>query len=62
MTIAPRTILHGSLASGRWSQLSFVEQMANVGSDVERAFVRALDAVRGAGAQPAMTPDGGGEG
>ncbi len=32
------TYQHGLLAAGRWSQLSFVEQMANVGSDVERAL------------------------
>jgi len=29
---------HKQLASGRWNQLSFVEQMANVGSEVERAI------------------------
>jgi hypothetical protein len=27
---------HRELASGRWNQLSFVEQMANVGSELER--------------------------
>lgn len=31
-------IEHKNLASGRWSQLSFSEQMANVGSEVERAI------------------------
>src|SRR4030042_2937875 len=30
---------HKNLASGRWNQLSFVEQMANVGSEVERAII-----------------------
>ncbi len=29
---------HKSLASGRWSKFSFVEQMANIGSEVERAL------------------------
>jgi hypothetical protein len=29
---------HKQLASGRWNELSFVEQMANVGSEVERAI------------------------
>ena len=29
---------HKDLAAGRWSQLSFVEQMANIGSEVERAL------------------------
>ena len=29
---------HKDLAMGRWSQLSFVEQMANIGSEVERAL------------------------
>ncbi|MFC1698881.1 hypothetical protein ACFL1I_02835 [Candidatus Omnitrophota bacterium] len=28
---------HKELAKGRWNQLSFVEQMANIGSEVERA-------------------------
>ena len=31
---------HKELAAGRWQQMSLVEQMANVGSDVERAFRR----------------------
>lgn len=30
------TSQHKELASGRWRQLSFLEQMANVGSEVER--------------------------
>lgn len=29
---------HRELASGRWAQLSFLEQMANIGSEVERAL------------------------
>jgi len=29
---------HKSLAEGRWNQLSFIEQMANIGSEVERAL------------------------
>lgn len=29
---------HKDLAMGRWSQLSFIEQMANIGSEVERAL------------------------
>lgn len=29
---------HKDLAAGRWSQLTFLEQMANVGSEVERAL------------------------
>ena len=29
---------HKNLASGRWKELSFLEQMANIGSEVERAL------------------------
>ena len=29
---------HKELAKGRWHQLSFLEQMANIGSEVERAL------------------------
>ena len=29
---------HQSLAEGRWKQMTFLEQMANIGSDVERAL------------------------
>lgn len=29
---------HKDLAAGRWDKLSFVEQMANIGSEVERAL------------------------
>ena len=29
---------HKDLAAGRWGKLSFLEQMANIGSEVERAF------------------------
>ena len=32
------TYQHKSLAEGRWAQLSFVEQMANIASEVERAL------------------------
>ena len=31
-------VQHPSLATGRWSQLSLIEQLANVGSEVERAL------------------------
>ena len=29
---------HKDLAAGRWTELPFVEQMANIGSEVERAL------------------------
>jgi len=29
---------HKELSQGRWSQLTFVEQMANIGGEVERAL------------------------
>lgn len=29
---------HKNLAAGRWNQLPFIEQMANIGSEVERAL------------------------
>ena len=29
---------HQQLAEGRWNKLSFLEQMANVGSEVERTL------------------------
>lgn len=32
------SIQHKHLADGRWSRLSLIEQMANVGSEVERAL------------------------
>lgn len=32
------TYQHKNLASGRWKDLNFCEQMANVGSEVERAL------------------------
>lgn len=32
------TYQHQELAAGRWKQLTFLEQMANVGSEVERAL------------------------
>jgi hypothetical protein len=31
-------VQHKNLAEGRWNSLSFVEQMANIGSEVERAI------------------------
>ena len=31
-------IQHKDLAAGRWNTLSFMEQMANIGSEVERAL------------------------
>ena len=31
-------MIHKSLASGRWFQLSLIEQLANVGCDVERTI------------------------
>jgi hypothetical protein len=33
-----KKIIHKDLASGRWFKLSLVEQLANVGSDVERTI------------------------
>ena len=30
--------LHKSLASGKWQELSLVEQLGNIGSEVSRAF------------------------
>jgi len=32
------TAMHRELAAGRWQELSLVEQLANVGSEVERAL------------------------
>jgi hypothetical protein len=32
------TMAHQDLASGRWASMSFMEQMANIGSEVERAL------------------------
>jgi hypothetical protein len=31
-------VFHKTLASGRWEQFSFARQMANIGSEVERAM------------------------
>ncbi len=31
-------VQHKNLAAGRWKQFSFMEQMANIGSEVERAL------------------------
>jgi hypothetical protein len=33
-----KKIIHKSLAAGRWFELSFIEQFANIGSDVERTI------------------------
>jgi len=30
--------IHKELSAGRWEKLSFIEQMANIGSEVERAM------------------------
>ncbi|MBF0521595.1 MAG: hypothetical protein HQL24_00910 [Candidatus Omnitrophica bacterium] len=32
------SVQHKELAAGRWNELPFVEQMANIGSEVERAM------------------------
>jgi hypothetical protein len=32
------SVQHKDLASGKWAKMSFAEQMANVGSEVERAL------------------------
>ncbi len=32
------SVQHKDLASGRWGRMPFVEQMANIGSEVERAL------------------------
>ena len=32
------TYQHKELTAGRWAQLTFLEQMANIGSEVERAL------------------------
>lgn len=34
----PMNSQHPDLATGRWGQFSFLEQMANIGSEVERAL------------------------
>lgn len=33
------SVEHRELAAGRWSRMSFVEQMANTGSEVERTML-----------------------
>lgn len=35
---SPMTYQHQSLAAGRWSRMPLAEQMANIGSEVERAL------------------------
>ena len=32
------TVMHQGLADGRWNKLSLIEQMANIGSEVDRAL------------------------
>ena len=32
------SIQHSGLAAGRWKQMTFLEQMANIGSEVDRAL------------------------
>lgn len=32
------TVQHQSLAAGRWKEMTFLEQMANIGSEVDRAL------------------------
>lgn len=32
------SIAHKQLAAGRWARLSFIEQMANIGSEISRAL------------------------
>ena len=32
------SVQHRELSAGRWKQLSFVEQMANIGGEIERAL------------------------
>ena len=32
------TLTHKQLAAGRWQELTFVEQMANIGSEIERTI------------------------
>jgi hypothetical protein len=34
----PATVQHRELAAGRWHSLSLIEQLANVGSEVDRAI------------------------
>jgi hypothetical protein len=34
----PKTFQHKGLASGRWLELSFAEQMGNIGSEVHRSI------------------------
>ena len=35
----PVSVEHAELAAGRWAKLSLLEQMANIGGEVERAFL-----------------------
>jgi hypothetical protein len=62
---------HATLAAGKWNQLSFAEQMANIGSEIERtiswkekgrldisgrAFERALELLDLSAADPKNRP------
>ena len=38
MTAEASTSVHSELAAGRWTQLTIAEQLANVGSEVERVL------------------------
>lgn len=38
MTSAPASLYHRNLAAGGWGKLDLVEQMANIGSEVERTI------------------------
>ncbi len=38
MKIITKKIQHKQLAAGHWCELTFFEQMANVGSEIERAI------------------------
>jgi hypothetical protein len=40
-----RAVVHAQAAAGRWARLTLVEQMANIGSEVERT-IRAHEAAR----------------
>lgn len=45
--MSDRQIFHKNLAAGRWRELSFVQQMGNIGSEVGRAkLAQGKDAAR----------------
>jgi hypothetical protein len=37
-SVTEKKVIHKSLAAGRWFELSLVEQLGNVGSDLERVI------------------------